>query len=306
MLLIRGAEAWKRTRQHILEAWEIIKPFFHWRISQVFIPVWFSTGVGMVLADKFSPAYSFFVLFGAWSLLCWFASDYLTKEKRNLKSRAARRSRTYRKRRVQYTMRKWGMTIFILLVTGAGVFGAREVENSYDLMQLRGMLLPAGDPTPPNGCTGGAAPKDGVVLLLGDSGNGVWVNSFPATAIAYNWVPILTLDRNGAGDILVSVKVFDKHENLIASIDKNEFNVANHALWTHKPRPDKSTLIVFDESGEEVLYVRNLNDKAIVIRGSLYLGGAKRPIDWPGGSKNTCMIGFRTAVDIDGPPQEIP
>ena len=305
MFSIRGAEVQRRMRHYVVETWEIIEPFFNWTISQVCIPVWFATGIGMALGDKFLLAYFFFVVFGIWSLLCWFASDYLKKEKRKLESRAARRSNDYQKRQFRLTARKWGMTAFILITTALSLIGVWKQESSYDLMQLAGVLLPAGDPTPPNACTG-SVPKDGVVLLVGNSGDATWVNRFPATAIAYNWNPVLTLDRNKAGDIEVSVKVFDRYGNLIASIDKNEFNVANHALWTHKPRPDKSTLVVFDESGEEALYVRNLNNKSIIIRGSMYLGGQKTAIDWSNRTRNVCMGGFRTAVEIDGPPQETP
>jgi hypothetical protein len=101
---------------------------------------------------------------------------------------------------------------------------------------------------------------------------------------------------NRDGNIAVSLKILDKNSDLVTSIDRNEFNIANHALLTHKPRPDKSTLVVFDEQGNEALYVRYLNKSAIYIRGNMYLGGRRWNIDIPG--QGTCFGGFGVDMQI--------
>ena len=260
----------------------------------------------MALANHFLLAYLFFLLFGGWALLCWFASEYLSREEGNLRSRSTRRSRDYHRRRRLHATRKWGMAAVIVLSTCACLILVRSEDTAYELMQLRGILEPADDPIPPNQCSrGGSLPHDAVLLLTGDSsGNATWTDRFPHTVIAYNGKPILTLDRTESGTVEVSVTIFDKGGNLIASIDKGEFNLANHALLTHKPRPDKSTLVVFDEGGEKALYVRYLNKRAIEISGSMYLGGKKRPIDFPG--SDFCIGNIGTDMNIVGPRQEEP
>jgi hypothetical protein len=131
---------------------------------------------------------------------------------------------------------------------------------------------------------------------MGSKGDATWTNKFPQAVISYGDDPVLTLDRSEGGNIAVSLKVVDKSGDLVTSIDRNELNIANHALLTHKPRPDKSTLVVFDEGGNEALYVRYLNKKAIYIRGYMYLGGRRWVIDFPG--ENNCIGGFGVDMKI--------
>jgi hypothetical protein len=278
------------------EAWHMAKPFFHWRISQISIPLWFATGIGMALAYKFLLAYLFFVLFGGSGLLCWAASDYLAKEKQKLRSRPLRRSGEYKTRLVRYEVTKWTMTTIIVAMTGICVFLTQAEESEYDLMQMRGVLIAGNYLTPSNSCNPDLLPTDAVALLMGSKGDATWTNKFPHTVIAYGDDPVLTLDRIEDGNIAVSLKVLDKSGDLVSSIDRNEFNIANHALLTHKPRPDKSTLVVFDEEGNEALYVRYLNKKAIYVRGYMYLGSQRWNIDIPG--KNMCIGGFGVDMKI--------
>ena len=252
----------------------------------------------MVLANKFLFAYLFFVLFGGSGLLCWAASDHLAREKRKLRSRAVRRSGDYKTRLVRYGLTKWTMTGIIIATTGVCILLTRAEENVYDLMQMRGGLIAGNYPTPSNTCANSPfLPADAVALLIGSNGDATWTNKFPHTVIAYGDDPVLTLDRVKDGNIAVSLKIVDRSGYLVTSIDRNEFNIANHALLTHKPRPDKSTLVVFDEEGNEALYVRYLNNKAIYIRGYMYLGGRRWNIDLPG--ENFCVAGFGIDMKIE-------
>jgi hypothetical protein len=70
-------------------------------------------------------------------------------------------------------------------------------------------------------------------------------------------------------------------------------------LLLHKPRPDKSTLVVFDEQGNEALYVRYLNRKTIEIRGYMFLGGLRWNIDFPDDNEKFCAAGFGVDMKID-------
>lgn len=69
------------------------RPIFHWKYSSVLIPLFFATGIGMALANRFAMAYIFFVLFGLWSAGYWLTSDVLRKKADLLRERNIRRNR---------------------------------------------------------------------------------------------------------------------------------------------------------------------------------------------------------------------
>src|SRR5581483_11053126 len=104
-------------------------------------------------------------------------------------------------------------------------------------------------------------------------------NRFPHTVLRVNGRDVLVLDRNARGQIAITAEVRDLNGKIIATIDRNNFNLTQNALETHKPMPDKSTLVVYDEYGKRVLYVRYLNRHAIRIAAILFSNG--HPIDLP-------------------------
>jgi hypothetical protein len=64
----------------------------------------------------------------------------------------------------------------------------------------------------------------------------------------------------------IDADVFDTHGNLSARIRDNEFNVIP-GQHSYRERPDRSTLVVYDKQGKEMLRVRYLNPAAAQIRG---------------------------------------
>jgi hypothetical protein len=80
------------TRSFLRRCEQPFMRFFHWKYSQIFIPLAFATGVGMALANKFIGAYVFFLLMGTWWIFCWLASNPVTRKRVLLKNRKIRRT----------------------------------------------------------------------------------------------------------------------------------------------------------------------------------------------------------------------
>lgn len=154
----------------------------------------------------------------------------------------------------------------LILALGVGAIWGIWNQREKDILSApNGWLVPADDPSPDTRCP---APPGGVTIYFGTSV--AWATKFPHTVIRYRGENEFVIDRDKNNRIAISVKVRDKNNNIVTSIEKNEFNITNRALPTHKPRPDESTLVAYDEEGDEALNVRYLNANAISISAILY------------------------------------
>jgi hypothetical protein len=160
---------------------------------------------------------------------------------------------------------------------------------------LNGSLVPANDPMPSTGC---GQPDDGIVMMLGteEQHNGVVVRKFPQLVMTGKYGPILSLDRasNGAVNVLLDIKSSDG--KIIARLDRDGFvvNRNNYLEMKH----DKSTLNILDEYGEEVLYVRYNNARAITVRGVLSFGDKKTRIGLPHNFGYICASGGSATIFV--------
>lgn len=163
------------------------------------------------------------------------------------------------------------------------------------LTQLKGRLMPASDPTPPNSC---AVAKGEVIVFVGLNGNAVKVRKFPHVILALRSVgPALSVDRDKdeSVDILMDVKSTDG--KIIARLNRDGF-VINQNNFLEMKRPDKHSLIVVDQYGTEVLNVRYLNRQAIKLTALLnYPERGPINLDFRG-QQNVCMEGSDFA-DVD-------
>jgi hypothetical protein len=78
----------------------------------------------------------------------------------------------------------------------------------------------------------------------------------------------LTLDRNPAGELSISLDTFGEDGKLIARI-KNNTVILNQGNYLSVERADFNSLVITDTHGLEVLNVNYLNPKAIIISGTL-------------------------------------
>jgi hypothetical protein len=94
-------------------------------------------------------------------------------------------------------------------------------------------------------------------------------DKFPSPIIRVRGEPLFVVDRQKNSHLRITLlKVFDTRNDIIARIDDTGFWVSP---GSRKSRPDKSTLIVFDNRDTEVLNVRYLNKTTLSILGSFSL-----------------------------------
>lgn len=151
-----------------------------------------------------------------------------------------------------------GFAIYVMF----GLIGTAYLwQTQFAETETSGVLRPANDPTPPNAC--GEVPKEALLLVLGTSG--AWSKEFPHTVLRVAGQDLLWIDRKKGG-ITVSAKIFSSDSKIVAELEDNEFhlNPGNHF---RRKRPDRHTLIVYDQHGRQVLYVRHINPTAIKLLG---------------------------------------
>jgi hypothetical protein len=140
-----------------------------------------------------------------------------------------------------------------------------SVKELHEQQEFSGLLSPADDPTPDNACRNIRKSADAMLILLGNSASlNPW---FPHSVITAKGEDILTLNKKD-NEIAVSVKIFGRDGRIVAEIRDNEFSI-NPNNYFRKERPDKSTLIVYDQEDRKVLDVRFLNPSTVRFLGVL-------------------------------------
>ncbi len=129
---------------------------------------------------------------------------------------------------------------------------------------LNGQLIPANDPTPQTPC--GALSADQYLISI--NGGGHMFRKFPHVVLVYNRDKIVWLDKRTDGSIALFMDIKDEKGRIALRIDKDGFFVHPGANLFAR-RPDKSSLVVQDEYGADVLTVRYANPQAFVVTGRL-------------------------------------
>ena len=145
-----------------------------------------------------------------------------------------------------------------------------KVEQPED--PYSGVLEPANDPMPKDISdfwlsTVGVSflPSNGVFLFAGKSVFGMR-QSKSMCAFTHKRECVLRLEQQeNGGPVFISENFFDEDGRLIAELSSNRFNVALPPTTFRVLRPNKSTLIVRDGRGKEVLNLKYLNPSAFEI-----------------------------------------
>jgi hypothetical protein len=157
----------------------------------------------------------------------------------------------------------WG-GIVIFLGLGLCLFLQKTENNQEDF--LSGVITPASDPLPP--LPREIRPEDAQHFMLLFLGNSVSLPMwFPHTVIKYGAKDILTISTNSSG-LTISCELFGENGNIVAMIETNKFTI-NPLNYFRRERPDRHTLIIYDQQNVQVLNVRYLNPKAIKITGRI-------------------------------------
>jgi hypothetical protein len=186
------------------------------------------------------------------------------------------------------------LTFAVIAVTVLTLFFIASKRLDFQLSQMRELLLPADDSMPQTSCKG--IPDNALRLYVGD--NVIWTTALPLTVIQHKNDPQLQIDRDKSGGINIKVlRLFDVDGKELAEISDNEFNITNRALATHKPRPDRSTLVVYNEADQEVLNIRYLNPTALRVTGVFYFDSKRLPL-FPSNWQQNCMHGTKQVIDF--------
>jgi hypothetical protein len=289
-----------------------MRAFFHWRYSGVFIPLWFATGVGMALANRFFLAYLFFVVFGIWTLCYWLNSDYLAKKKRELQRReVVRHADRLRTSARKHGIALYGVSSLLILITAVCLYAVHLAEIEYILSSREEWLIPANDPPPPNYCAM-PRPQGSITMYFGT--NTIYATTFPHPVIALHHHgdppqkidPKVTLDRDKNGHLALTMDIFDANGDIVAEIDRNHFTV-NRSNFK-MVRNDRSSLsIVIPHNKEEVLVARYLNPNSFQISKAILRFPGAPVIEVANGqlliSKNmmieTCLSSFRADIVVE-------
>jgi hypothetical protein len=130
-----------------------------------------------------------------------------------------------------------------------------------------GWLQPGNYPTPDNGC--GTHPErageDAVLLIAGSDGYIVPRLNSSTQAITLGWCQSLTLHSTKSG-LAIDAQIFGHNGTKIGYIENNGYNIDGN-IFVDK---DSNTIAIHDADGQELLWVRYLNDRAIKVRGKLF------------------------------------
>jgi hypothetical protein len=248
---------------------------FHWKNSSGLIFFLWGTPIAMVSVGAtleaiylFTWAYFLAICAFLWTLGAWLTSDYLRKKEKP-PTRRQRRGLDKCSRK-SFLLWKWAVVGFIGIVFTGVLKSISGLKSSTELRLFKGILIPAGDPTPPNNC--GVIPKGGVILFYGD--DAAIVIQFPHTVLYSGSLgPLIVLFRS-MDTVWVAEDIRDPEGKIIAHLGGDGFVVNPNNIMSMN-RPDRSTLRVTDQYGIKVLDIRYLNPEALRIDGSFYYPGQK-------------------------------
>jgi hypothetical protein len=99
---------------------------------------------------------------------------------------------------------------------------------------------------------------------------------FPHNIFTVNGKNPLILNRDESGRIALTMDILDKDGKVVVRFDNGHFTVNQNTRLDMK-RPDRNTLIVHDNYGNEVLNIRYLNKQSVAISALLQYSQA-RPV----------------------------
>jgi len=134
---------------------------------------------------------------------------------------------------------------------------------------VSGRLLPGNDPTPDNPCSNMLESGD-VVVLIGT--NGYVTKQFPHAIIIAGKRNVLGIDRKADGSLAMQVDMRDEAGKVLIRLDADGLRASSSVFMT---RPDKSSVLFEDATGNDILYAKYVNRTTFAVRGYLIVGDQK-------------------------------
>jgi hypothetical protein len=137
-------------------------------------------------------------------------------------------------------------------------------QNVFSETDPFGPLRPANEPLPQTPCP--HVPKEALIFVLGSSASYTTTSNHTFLRVAGE--NLLSFSRKDDG-IAVSGRLYSSDRRIVAQIIENEFHL-NPSHYFRQERPDRHTLVVFDQENQRVLYIRYMNASAIKILGTFH------------------------------------
>lgn len=269
-------------------------------------------GIGVAVEPfeyLFGLARLFFVLCLISAVGWWLTSKQLEKRK----PRVTRKQKKHGERvsYVGYRIWKWGVAGLMVLVVGYALNVTAKVELSRELSLDHGWLMPANDLDPPNNCSfeiSAGAGTGRTIKLMPDNALKVFLgkvmvsySSFPHNIFTVNKKNPLVLNRDQSGRIALTMDILDRDGKVVVRFTDGFFTVNQNARLEMK-RPNRNTLIVNDNYGNEVLNIRYVNKKAVVVSALLQYSHAKPVQIQKTQFADVCLgdVGY-TGINFDSP-----
>lgn len=174
-----------------------------------------------------------------------------------------------------------------------------EFKAQRDLAEeASGRLVPGDSTTPINACTNHFQKLALGELLVMTGDNADITSNFPHTILRVGGFPLLSVDRvEGSNSLAVSIDMRDRKNRVAFRMDKDGVVNRSNLIVLH---PDKSTLLLQDDFGKEVLRAQFLNVNTFRITGSVAYCGHLFAVQSPNMSR-ICTSGFGTSIAIQAP-----
>jgi hypothetical protein len=140
-------------------------------------------------------------------------------------------------------------------------------------MQLKGVLIPANDPDPPNECPLRKAESELMFYFDGPTlvSDGKQLIIIELIRPNEQNRVLLGIEREADGTATVTAHVVGKDGREVANVDKNTFEINRNAIFDSlsSPRPDPSTIRIKDSYGNQLI-VRYLNKHTFSFNGKVF------------------------------------
>jgi hypothetical protein len=220
--------------------------------------------------------------------------NLLEQEKKNVKG-VLEQEQGHFDKMLASTMRaqRQESTDFASMLNQQHVLFERQRET---IESLNGHLLPADDPMPTLAdfdCEGMSVDINKDTFIVTGTVTNV-PDAFPFPVLNYNGRDLISVSQSPEGLLVLSIDIHEKSGRILVKLDDSGLDV-NPLLF--KKHPDKSTLIIEDSFGNEVLRARYANKRYLYVRGKIILDG--EVVDIPMGTRITggCLAG-RNSIKV--------
>ena len=271
-----------------------MRPVLSWKVSATLAPLCWLMAYAALTYRWPLLAKVLFVSSGILTVAHYIFSDSLAVSEGNLersKTEAEkdisrlRKGLAYKQARFWHYGRPVAVIVIGFLTTALGLHWIHSGQKAVELSQLQGRLYPANEPTPQNPCQASVNDAHLVVLLGADA---VLADKFPVSILNVEGTDRLALDREQDGSIAVSVDILKDDGGVLIKIAKGEFLTPQGPLY--QQRKDRNTLQITDPSRTQLLIMRFINEKTIVIDAVLRYPGLENPIIFSGTDSATATF----------------